>query len=65
MRHGFDLSPESTKRVCGKIKSGQLRPLFTKEAMRKGNLSGKAMRDAIPAYAGTHGKKKSHNLEEG
>jgi len=37
----------------------QKRPVkaaFTKEASRKGNLSGKAMRDDVPACAGAHGK---------
>jgi hypothetical protein len=41
------------------------RPLFAKRRRRKGNLSGKAMHDAVPAYAKTHGLKKSQFLEEG
>jgi hypothetical protein len=41
------------------------RPLFAKRRKRKGNLSGKAMHDAVPAYAKTHGLKKSQFLEEG
>jgi hypothetical protein len=41
------------------------RPLFAKRRRRKGNLSGKAMHDAVPAHAKTHGLKKSQFLEEG
>jgi hypothetical protein len=41
------------------------RPLFAKRRKRKGNLSGKAMHDAVPANAKTHGLKKSQFLEEG
>jgi hypothetical protein len=41
------------------------RPLFAKRRRRKGNLSGKAMHDAVPANAETHGLKKSQFLEEG
>src|SRR5579859_2751371 len=41
------------------------RPLFAKRRRRKGNLSGKAMHDAVSAYAKTHGLKKSQFLEEG
>jgi len=46
-------------------KRPSLRPPFVKEAWRKGNLSGKAMHDAVPTYAETHGLKKSQFLEEG
>jgi hypothetical protein len=41
------------------------RPPFAKRRRRKGNLSGKAMHDAVPACAKTHGLKKSQFLEEG
>jgi hypothetical protein len=41
------------------------RPLFAKRRRRKGSLSGKAMHDAVPANAKTHGLKKSQFLEEG
>jgi hypothetical protein len=49
----------------GNKKSGLFRPLFAKRRRRKGNLSGKAMHDAVPANAKTHGLKKSQFLEEG
>jgi len=50
----------------GKIKKRPVhRPLFAKRRRRKGNLSGKAMHDAVPARAKTHGLKKSQFLEEG
>lgn len=59
-----DRCNESVKR--GKIKKRPVhRPLFAKRRRRKGNLSGKAMHDAVPAYAKTHGLKKSQFLEEG
>jgi hypothetical protein len=51
-------SKENKKAAC-------YRPLFAKRRKRKGNLSGKAMHDAVPAYAKTHGLKKSQFLEEG
>jgi hypothetical protein len=38
---------------------------FAKRRKRKGNLSGKAMHDAVRACAQTHGLKKSQFLEEG
>jgi hypothetical protein len=53
------------KSLKGNKKSGLLRPLFAKRRRRKGNLSGKAMHDAVPACAKTHGLKKSQFLEEG
>jgi hypothetical protein len=54
---------ESVKR---KLKKRPVhRPLFAKRRRRKGNLSGKAMHDAVPACAKTHGLKKSLFLEEG
>jgi hypothetical protein len=54
---------ESVKR---KLKKRPVhRPLFAKRRRRKGNLSGKAMHDAVPACAKTHGLKKSQFLEEG
>jgi hypothetical protein len=53
------------KSLKGIKKSGLLRPLFAKRRRRKGNLSGKAMHDAVPACAKTHGLKKSQFLEEG
>ena len=46
-------------------KAACYRPLFAKRRKRKGNLSGKAMHDAVPACAKTHGLKKSQFLEEG
>jgi hypothetical protein len=51
-------SKENKKAAC-------YRPLFAKRRKRKGNLSGKAMHDAVPACAKTHGLKKSQFLEEG
>jgi hypothetical protein len=38
---------------------------FAKRRKGKENLSGKAMHDAVPAYAKTHGLKMSQFLEEG
>jgi len=46
-------------------KSGLSQAALAKRRRRKGNLSGKAMHDAVPACAKTHGLKKSQFLEEG
>jgi len=53
---------ESVKKIK---KRPDHRPPFAKRRRRKGNLSGKAMHDAVPACAKTHGLKKSQFLEEG
>jgi hypothetical protein len=59
------LSPKFTNLSKGIKKRPVHRPLFAKRRKRKGNLSGKAMHDAVPACAKTHGLKKSQFLEEG
>jgi hypothetical protein len=51
-------SLENKKAACSQA-------AFAKRRRRKGNLSGKAMHDAVPANAETHGLKKSQFLEEG
>jgi hypothetical protein len=53
-----NLSREIKKAACSQA-------AFAKRRRRKGNLSGKAMHDAVPACAKTHGLKKSQFLEEG
>jgi len=66
MQQAGELSPKSKMNFCGKT---ERRPVsqaaFAKRRRRKGNLSGKAMHDAVPACAKTHGLKKSQFLEEG
>jgi hypothetical protein len=65
MQQGSELSPKSKNEFLGKQKGGPLRGRLCKEAKEEGNLSGKAMHDAVPACAKTHGLKKSQILEEG
>jgi len=60
------VSIRSKESFEGKKKSGLFTGRsFAKRRRRKGNLSGKAMHDAVPACAKTHGLKKSQFLEEG
>ena len=47
------------------MKKRPVGPLLQRGKGGRENLSGKAMHDAVPACAETHGMKKSHNLEEG
>ena len=56
---------EFEKSFNGNKKAACSQAAFAKRRRRKGNLSGKAMHDAVPACAKTHGLKKSQILEEG
>jgi hypothetical protein len=49
----------------GNKKAACSQAAFAKRRRRKGNLSGKAMHDAVRACTQTHGLKKSQFLEEG
>jgi hypothetical protein len=53
------------KFLQGNKKAACSQAAFAKRRRRKGNLSGKAMHDAVWACAKTHGLKKSQFLEEG
>jgi hypothetical protein len=66
MRQGGELSPRAKNEFLqGNKKAACSKAAFAKRRRRKGNLSGKAMHDAVPACAKTHGLKKSQILEEG
>jgi len=66
MQQAGELSPKAKMNFLrGNKKAARSGAAFAKRRRRKGNLSGKAMHDAVPACAKTHGLKKSQILEEG